>query len=249
MHLKNFLQKNFLQKNFRWKKIGKIIDLNMFPVKSCAPIKSESFDCHTLGFQWNGVFDRCFVISRNNQEVTGLVYPKLVLIEPRIVENQLVLSAPRQSDFILDLNELLKRSIDTNVKLGISEASGIDAGDEIAAWLSQYITNESDSFRLLFYPHSYPIKAKKKFFNKYKIVESDDVGAYQCQTSYMLINQASIDDLNKHLDHTVTSLHFRPNIVIDGPAPYDEDHFEWIRIGENTTLRCLKPCFRYNNEK
>lgn len=220
----------------------------MFPVKSCAAIKSQSFDCHTLGFQLNDVFDRCFVISRNNKEMTGLEYPKLVLIQPRIDENQLILSAPGQSDFTLNLNEFIKRSTDTKVQLGISPANGIDAGDEVAAWLSQYIANKSDSFRLLFYPHAYPIKAKKKSLNKYKKVKSEDVGAYQCQTSYMLINQASIDDLNKHLDHTVTSLFFRPNIVIDGPAPYDEDHFEWIRIGENTTLRCLKPCFRYNKE-
>lgn len=220
----------------------------MFPVKSCAPIKSQSFDCHTLGFQWNGVFDRCFVISRNNKEVTGLEYPKLVQIQCRIVENRLILSAPGQSDFILDLNELTKQSMDTKVLLGISEANGIDAGDEVADWLSQYIVNKSDAFRLIFYPHTFPIKSKLKFFNKYKIVKGDDVGAYQCQTSYMLINQASIDDLNGRLDHTVTSLHFRPNIVIDGPAPYDEDSFKWIRVGENVALRCLKPCFRYTRD-
>lgn len=220
----------------------------MFPVKSCAAIKNESFDCHTLGFQQNGVFDRCFVISQNNKEVTGLVYPKLVLIQPSIVEHQLILSAPGQSDFLLDLDELLKRSIDTKVQLWISQANGIDCGNDVADWLSQYIANESNSFRLLFYPHSYPIKAKTNFFKKYKKVQGDDVGVYQSQTSYMLINQASIVDLNRHLDHTATSLQFRPNIVIDGPAPYDEDHFEWIRIGEHVILRCLKPCFRYSKK-
>lgn len=220
----------------------------MFPVKSCAAVKSESFDCHTLGLQCNSVFDRCFIISRNNKAATGLAYPKLVQIQPRIVENQLILSAPGQSDFSLDLDELIKRSIDTKVQLETSQANGIDAGDEVAAWLSHYIVNRPDSFRLLFYPHSYPIKEKKNFLTKYKAVKSDDVGVYQCQTSYMLVNQASVDDLNKHLDHTVTSLHFRPNIVIDGPAPYAEDHFKWIRIGENATLRCVKPCFRYNEK-
>lgn len=221
----------------------------MFPVKSCAAVKDQSFECHTLGFQWNGLFDRCFVISRNNKEVTGLEYPKLVLIQCRVIENRLILSAPGQLDFILDLNDLSKRSMYTKVQLGISPANGVDAGDEVADWLSRYIVNKSDAFRLIFYPHTHPIKAKSKFFNKYKIVKSDDVGVYQCQTSYMLINQESIDDLNTHLNHTVTSLQFRPNIIIDGPAPYEEDNFKWIRIGENATLRCLKPCFRYNKSQ
>lgn len=216
----------------------------MFPVKSCAAVKCKTVDCQTIGLQWNGVFDRCFIISRNNQEATGGTYPKMVQIQPRIVENQLILSAPGQSEFILDLNELKKRSIDTKVQQYVSPINGIDAGDEVADWLSQYIVNESGIFRLIFYPYSYPTRPKGEILKSYKIIRSDDVGAYHNQTSYMLANQASIDDLNERLDHTVTPLQFRPNIVINGLAPYEEDNIKWVRIGENAILRGLKPCFR-----
>lgn len=217
----------------------------MFPVKSCAAVKFQSFECHTLGFQWNGIFDRCFVISRNNEEATGLVYPKLVLIQSRMVENQLILSAPGQSDFTLDLNELRKRSIDTKIQQWISETNGVDAGDEVADWVSQYIVDKPGEFRLTFYPYAYPTKQKGKELKNYKLIKSDDIGAFQNQTSYMLANQTSIDDLNKRLDQPVTSVQFRPNIVINGGlAPYEEDNIKWIRIGENVILRSLKPCFR-----
>lgn len=216
----------------------------MYPVKSCAPVECQSFDCHTLGFQWNGIFDRCFIISRNNEEATGLTYPKLVLIQSHIVENQLILTAPGQLDFVLDLIELRKRSIDTKVQQWVTENNGVDAGDEVANWLSQYIANKSSVFRLIFHPFPYPTKSKGKILKNYKLFKSDDMGAYCNQTSYMLLNQASVDDLNKRLDHTVTPLHFRPNIVINGPAPYEEDNIKWIRIGENVILRNLKPCFR-----
>lgn len=228
----------------RWKKVGKVLDLNMFPLKSCAPIKCQSFDCEILGFQWNGLFDRCFVVSLNNQSATSLAYPKMVLIQSHIVENQLILSAPGQSDFVLDLNELRQRSIQANVKLWNSDASGIDAGDQVAHWFSQYLGNDSNAFRLIFYPYSYPTRSKSKSLNKYKKIKSEDIGTYQTETSYMLINQASIDDLSTRLVEPLSSLQFRPNIVIDGPTAYDEDHFKWVRIGENAIFQCLKPCFR-----
>lgn len=56
---------------YRWKKVGKITDLNCFLVKSCAPIKQKSFDCHILGLEYEGLFDRCFIISRTNKQATA----------------------------------------------------------------------------------------------------------------------------------------------------------------------------------
>lgn len=216
----------------------------MFPVKSCAPMKCQSFDCHSLGFQWNGVFDRCFIVAQNNHGVSASTYPKMLLIQSQIVENQLTLTVPGQSDFILNINKLRERAIDTNVKLWMSQGDGVDAGDEVANWLSQYIANKSGVFRLIFYPFAYPTRAKSNHLNKYKSMKYNDIGTYHSETSYMLINQASIDDLNTRLEHPVSSLQFRPNIVIDGPAPYEEDRYKWVRIGENAVFQCIKPCFR-----
>lgn len=63
-------------------------------------------------------------------------------------------------------------------------------------------------------------------------------------TSYMLMNDASLGELNKRLDRTVSSLQFRPNIVVSGCEPFAEDSWEWIKIGENVVLRNVKPCPR-----
>lgn len=216
----------------------------MFPVKSCAAVKCQSFYCHTLGFEWNSAFDRCFVVTENNQAVTGLTYPKMALIQPYLVENQLQLTAPGQPVFVLDLDELRGRSIDTKVQLWISQANGIDAGDKVADWLSQFIVHKPGVFRLIFYPYMHPTKVINKFYNYKNKIKSNDIGAYHSECSYMLINQASIDELNTRLDHVASPLQFRPNIVINGPKPYEEDNFKWIRIGENVIFRCLKPCFR-----
>lgn len=167
----------------------------------------------------------------------------MVLIQPTVVNNQLTLSAPGKRDVVLDLNELRKRPVNEKVQLWASKASGIDAGDEVATWLSEYLVDKPDVFRLIFYPHSYPTKSKPKSDKNYSY-NGADVGAYHDTTSYMVINEASIDELNTHLDHVVEPLQFRPNIVVKGPAAYEEDNWKWIRFGESVIFRGVRPCQR-----
>lgn len=224
--------------------MGEIVDLNFFPVKSCAPIKRDSFECHLLGVEYEGLFDRCFVISRNKKQVTARVYPKIVLIQPRVANNRLILSAPDQMDIALDLDELRKGSVNDKVECWYSKVDGIDAGDDVANWLSGFITGQPGEFRLMFYPHLFPTKGVFKNDRKYKAFRYDDAGVYHDQTSYMLINEASIDELNSHLDHVVKPLQFRPNLVVKGPNAYDEDKWKWVRIGDNVVYRVIKPCTR-----
>lgn len=218
--------------------------MNCFPIKSCGPVKRQSFDCHILGFEYEGLYDRCFVIAQNNKQVTARAHPKMVLIQVQVIDNELTLSAPGMPNFLLDLNALRNRPIDVKVQLWNSKVKGIDAGDEIADWLSQYIVEKPGVFRLIFYPHLYPIKPKLPDDYKYKAFKNVDVGTFHDETSYMLMNQASMDELNLHLDHVVKPLQFRPSIVINGPTAYEEDHFKWIRIGDSVVFRGLRPCNR-----
>lgn len=213
-------------------------------MKSCAPVKRGSFDCHLLGMEYEGLFDRCFIVSRNKKQVTARIYPNMVLIQPKIVNNQLILSAPERLDFVLNLNKLRKGSVNDKVECWYSKVDGVDAGDDVANWLSEFITGKRGEFRLIFYPHLFPTKGVSKNDKKYKSYRNDDAGTYHDKTSYMLINQASIDEMNTHLDHVVKPLQFRPNLVVEGPGAYDEDNWKWVRVGDNVIYRVLKPCTR-----
>lgn len=168
----------------------------------------------------------------------------MVLIQPKIVGNELILSAPDKEDFVLNLDELKKGSINDNVECWYAKVDGIDAGDAVADWLSEFILGKTDALRLIFYPHLYATKGVSKEDKKYKAYKKEDAGSYHDTTSYMLINQGSIDELNTHLDHVVKPLQFRPNLVVKGPVAYDEDNWKWVRIGENVIYRVLKPCTR-----
>lgn len=62
-------------------------------------------------------------------------------------------------------------------------------------------------------------------------------------TSYSLVNEASVDDLNTRLKEPIKARQFRNNFVIKGAKPYDEDNWEWIKIGESV-FRNTMPCTR-----
>ena len=60
---------------------------------------------------------------------------------------------------------------------------------------------------------------------------------------FLLIGQASLDDLNGRLPHAVPMDRFRPNFIVSGSAPYEEDSWRDFVIG-NVLFRGVKPCAR-----
>lgn len=60
---------------------------------------------------------------------------------------------------------------------------------------------------------------------------------------FLLISQASLDDLNARMSKPITIERFRPNLVVTGCEPYEEDRWRSIRIGE-VEFRLVKPCSR-----
>jgi uncharacterized protein YcbX len=60
---------------------------------------------------------------------------------------------------------------------------------------------------------------------------------------WLIISQASLDDLNARLPEALPMNRFRPNIVLAGVSPYAEDRAHELRLGK-VILRMVKPCTR-----
>lgn len=59
----------------------------------------------------------------------------------------------------------------------------------------------------------------------------------------LVTNRASHDDLNTRSTFRTDVRRFRPNLVVDGAAPWAEDEWRALRVG-GLTLRTPKPCAR-----
>jgi hypothetical protein len=60
---------------------------------------------------------------------------------------------------------------------------------------------------------------------------------------FLLISEASLNDLNKRLPESVAMMRFRPNLVVKNTEPFEEDFWKFIRIGD-CELQVVKPCSR-----
>ena len=114
------------------------------------------------------------------------------------------------------------------------EKEALDAGADAAAWLQAFLGVEC---RLV----SLPDDAVRPVDPDYS-QPSDQVG-FADGFPFLLISQASLDDLNARLERAVPMQRFRPNLVVGGCAPYAEDGWRRIRIGE-LEFRVAKPCSR-----
>lgn len=59
----------------------------------------------------------------------------------------------------------------------------------------------------------------------------------------LVVNTASLDDLNARLAQPVPIARFRSNLVVSGAAPWAEDGWRWLHVGR-VAFRAVKPCTR-----
>src|ERR1700743_3821199 len=60
---------------------------------------------------------------------------------------------------------------------------------------------------------------------------------------FLLIGEASLEELNSRLDHPLPMNRFRPNIVFTGGAPFEEDEMTHFSIGD-VQFQGVKLCAR-----
>ncbi len=71
----------------------------------------------------------------------------------------------------------------------------------------------------------------------------DDQVGFADGFPFLLASESSLADLNRRLARPVPMERFRPNLVVQGAAPYAEDTWRRIRIGA-VSFRVVKPCAR-----
>ncbi|XP_076236968.1 mitochondrial amidoxime reducing component 2 [Calliopsis andreniformis] len=225
----------------QWRKVGELSNLVAFPVKSLGPIRMTSMECTKLGLKSGWLRDRTLlVIDLNGHFITARQWPKMVQVSPSISGSILTLSAPGMMSMSIDLSRIKGKGF--RVAVWGQAVAACDCGEEAARWLSRFLLQEDVGFRLVYYPLQYPsrdVRAKNRVFP----LTANDTGAYPDATSYCLINESSVADLNTRLEEPVTAEQFRANFIVKGAAPYEEDSWGWIKIGD-VIFKNVMPCTR-----
>jgi len=119
----------------------------------------------------------------------------------------------------------------------------LDCGNEVAAWLSRYIG--ADDLRLVYHSGTKTQRTLSEMQQKFPMTSPHDLGTFQNYTSYLIMGEESIEELNKHIDKPVTYRNFRPSILIEKiPEPFAEIRWGYVRIGDKNVFKASKPCER-----
>jgi uncharacterized protein len=206
-----------------------ITALNVYPVKSCRGIALTQGRLTATGFE----HDREWLItSPEGKFLTQRERPLLAQIETALTSDQLVLRKPNGAELSLPLN---MTGPEVEVTIWKDRCGAFDAGDEAANWLTEHIGKPARLVR-------FDQRRKRPCAEEW----TQGVEAYSQFSDafpWLLISQASLDELNTRLKQPLPMNRFRPNIVVDGLAPFGEDEVNEFIAGD-VRLRAVKPCTR-----
>ena len=211
--------------------------LAVHPIKSCGGIALQQAELVETGLdldrQW-------MVVDEHGEMLTQRDLPRMALVQPTLRDSDMVLRAPGMLALHVRLDTVESA---TRVRIWNDVVKAYDMGALAAQWFSDFLGRklrlvrfDPDEERLSDRRWAGDIAARNAFADAFPL---------------LVTNQASLEDLNTRLAANgaapVTMQRFRPNLVLSGLQPYDEDHLHEIRIGdgdEAVRLRLVKPCVR-----
>jgi uncharacterized protein len=205
-------------------------NLTYYPIKACRGFDVTESNVERMGLEHDR---RMMVITLENKFLTQREYPKLALVTPTLQNDSITLSAPN-----FDALQFPIKTSGYSFPTQIWKSTGVqavDQGDETAEWFSNWL---DAPVRLVHMADGY----KRKVSMEYAINE-DDHTSFSDGYPILIISEESLQDLNGRLDSALPMNRFRPNIVIKGCKPFEEDSWKRIRIGD-VELALVKPCAR-----
>jgi len=238
---------------YRWVEVGRISEIWIYPIKSCKGISVEEAECLGLGLKNGEYFDRRFCIADvDGKFLTARNAPNMVLLESRLENGILTLSAPGKESIKTDLAKIVAGGNVTRIRLWEDKpVDAFDCGSEISEWITDYVGRTSDGvppFRLYYYTPGLFNSRTINNMDKYKplIGSHKDLNVFPDLTPYMLMTESSMHDLNTRTPNgeQFSIMNFRPNFIVSGTKPFDEDKWAKVKIGDQTLFSNIVACTR-----
>ncbi len=199
-----------------------------YPIKSCAGMPLDIGELDQYGL----VNDRRWlVVDESGMFQTQRELPSLSLIQPKLSGSGLMLNAPGMESVEVSKPSDAKIS---NVTIWRNQCDADDAGNLVAEWLSDYLKT---SCRLVTIGNAF-----QRPVNPDHALDNDEV-SFADGYPFLIISEASLEDLNSRLETPLPMNRFRPNFVVSGTDAFAESGWKTFKIGEHL-FHNVKPCAR-----
>ncbi|WP_286222624.1 MOSC domain-containing protein [Marinobacter apostichopi] len=198
----------------------------VYPVKSLAGIRVDQLELDDFGPAGDR---RWMIVDEEGHFVTQRSHPELANIQVTLVEGRVQLGIPGQGSFTLTptderITTLVWRDW-TSALLGQPDVS--EALSRFCSRSLRFVYMPDDSFRRVD-PERVTDRRRVSFADGFPL---------------LVTNLSSLEELNSRLQEPVEMRRFRPNVVVQGAASWDEDHWRELDVG-GCRLSLVKPCSR-----
>ena len=210
-------------------------ELHIYPIKSLGGIAVSEVIVEPKGFR----HDRRFMlVSPTGKFMTQRTDHQMALIDVAIQDNTLQVWHRHRPDDVLDI-PLTVATSDETMQVDIWDSKDVPAltvSAEADRWFTKVLNTPC---RLVFMPES----THRAVDPDYARDPNHDAVSFADGYPYLLIGQSSLDHLNQRLNDSLSMRRFRPNLVVQGSSPHEEDTWAEFRIGD-LHLYGVKPCGR-----
>ena len=207
--------------------------LFIYPVKSLLGIALSESPVQPRGLQYDR---RWMLIDADGRFVSQREIPAMVDLQTAIEAPSLVVFSRKNP--ALRVSVPLEPAVDEmpvlEVQIWDDRCPACVCAPAVNQWFSAQLGAD---LRLVYMPDTSQRQVDERFAAEGQYVSFAD------GFPFLLLGEASLEDLNRRLAHPLPMNRFRPNFVVQGSAPFAEDGWSDIRIG-TVLFRAAKPCAR-----
>lgn len=215
-----------------------VSSISIYPIKSLRGVALNEAVVEKRGLR----FDRRWMLTdRGGMFFTQRETPKMAAIAVRLDGGQLIVESEAAGSLNIPFEP--DRGERQRVVVWQSEVDALAYGGAVSEWFSDVLGR---GCRLVLMPESSERHVSEKFDR------GGDIVSFADGYPLLLIGEGSLAGLNERLEENypdadkdvrVPMNRFRPNLVVQGSDPFEEDNWSKIRVGE-AIFRVVKPCAR-----
>jgi uncharacterized protein len=200
----------------------------VYPVKACRGISVAQWPVVARGFDADR---RWMIVDETGTFVTQREVSRLALVNAALEGESLRIDAAGLTPLVVprsyEAGAARKVRIWQDESLGCTHPEG-------SAWFSEFLGAPHE---LVYMPETHHRQVNPR------LAHPGDIVSFADGYPFLLISEASLEDLNGRMAKAIPMVRFRPNIVISGTTAFAEDEFGHVRIGE-ISFRGVKHCDR-----
>lgn len=214
-----------------------ITGLRTYPIKSCAPIMCDRVELGPRGLELDR---RWMLVTPEGEFINQLDRPRMALITPSRRDDALEVCAPGCASPLSLALEV--EGAPARFEVYGDAVEGVFVGAEADAWFSQALGRACRLVRL-FEQTERAIRAS--YIDPHEDAELIDgrVG-FADDFPVLVTSESSLARLEGEAGASFEMARFRPNVIIDGLAPFAEQTWRALRAPSGARLVAGKPCVR-----